>query len=76
MRYSPKGLFRSAMLIVFGMVMYRLNIAIFSFWDYTGQVYIPSLAEIAVTLTLVTAGVVAFGLIAKYFPIFEDGHAH
>ena len=53
-RFSSKGLFRSALLIVFGMVMYRLNIAIFSFWDYTGQVYIPSLAEIAVTLTLVT----------------------
>jgi Ni/Fe-hydrogenase subunit HybB-like protein len=75
LRLSPKGLFRSSLLILFGMIMYRMNIAIFSFWDYTGQVYVPSLAEIAVTLTLVTGGVVAFGLIAKYFPVFEDEHA-
>jgi Ni/Fe-hydrogenase subunit HybB-like protein len=70
-RTSPGMLFRCGLLIVFGMVMYRMNIAIFSFWMYTGNHYVPSLSELLVTLTLLSAGVVAFGLIAKLFPVFE-----
>ncbi len=78
-RSQPKVVFRCAALIVFGVVLYRMNMAIFSFWNYTGNVYIPSLVEVLVTLTLVSAGVVAFGLIAKFFPVFSaehQGNAH
>jgi len=70
-RFSASGLFRSALLIIFGVVMYRLNMAIFNFWAYTGHYYVPSLMEVLVTLTLVTGGVVAFGVIARFFPVFE-----
>jgi Ni/Fe-hydrogenase subunit HybB-like protein len=76
-RTSPKGLFRCAVLIVGGMVLYRLNMSIFSFWMYTGNAYVPSLGEFLITATLVSVGVVAFGLIAKHFPVFvEHGKAH
>jgi Ni/Fe-hydrogenase subunit HybB-like protein len=76
-RFSASGLWRCALLIVFGVVMYRLNMAITSFWMYTGNIYIPSLAEILVTLTLVTGGVVAFGVIARLFPVFlKEEQAH
>jgi Ni/Fe-hydrogenase subunit HybB-like protein len=54
--------------------MYRLNLSIFSFWEYSGNIYIPSLAEILVSVTLVSVGVVAFGVISKFFPIFSDEH--
>ena len=73
-RFSAKGLFRCGALIVFGVVMYRLNLSIFSFWQYSGNIYIPSLAEILVSVTLVSVGVVAFGVISKFFPIFSDEH--
>ncbi len=54
-----------------------LNIAIFGFSMCTGSAYVPSLGEFLVMLTLVSAGVVGFGLIAKYFPVFvEEGKAH
>ena len=75
-RTSPKGLFRCAALIVGGVVLYRLNLAIFSFWMYTGNHYVPSLPEFLVTLTLLSAGVVAFGVIARYFPVFDTEKAH
>jgi Ni/Fe-hydrogenase subunit HybB-like protein len=77
-RSSAQGLFRCALLVVFGVVMYRLNMAVFSFWMYTGNYYVPSLIEVLVTLTLVTGGVAIFGIIAKYFPVFpkEDAHSH
>jgi Ni/Fe-hydrogenase subunit HybB-like protein len=75
-RMSPTGVFRSAWLVIFGMVMYRLNLAIFSFWTYTGNHYLPSAAEILVTLTLVTGGVAAFAVIAKLFPVFGDHVEH
>lgn len=69
-RFSSSGLLRCALLIVFGVVMYRMNMAITSFWMYTGNIYIPSLVEVLVTLTLVTGGIVAFGVIARIFPVF------
>lgn len=71
-RLSEKGLFRSALLIVFGVVMYRMNMAVGNFWMYTGNYYLPSLTELLITLTLVSAGVVGFGLIARFFPVFVN----
>jgi Ni/Fe-hydrogenase subunit HybB-like protein len=36
--------------------------------------YIPTLPEVSVSLGIFSAGILAFGLIAKYFPVFEDEH--
>ncbi len=77
-RENPQRLFASAILIVGGVVMNRLDTALLSWWNYTsgGPVYIPAWSEITISVFLVSIGVVAFGLIAKNFPIFEKhGHA-
>jgi len=50
-----------------------LNTALLGWWVYAnnGPVYVPSLGEVAITLSLIAAGVVAFGLAAKFLPVFE-----
>ena len=46
-------------------------------WAYTGPTYIPSFAEVIVSISVVLVGVVAFGVIAKFFPVFgESGEVH
>ena len=65
-------------LIVFGVVFNRLNTTLLGWWQYArgGAVYIPSVNEVIITVTLVSLGVVAFGLAAKFLPLFsEEQHA-
>lgn len=70
-RENPTWLFRSAVLVVAGLVLNRLNVGMFGMFAQTGHIYTPSWMEFTITLSLVTAGVLAFGLAAKYLPVFE-----
>jgi Ni/Fe-hydrogenase subunit HybB-like protein len=77
LRRRPGVLFGGALLVVvFGIILNRLNINLVGMWSYTGMIYIPSWMEIVVTLTLVSLGVIAFGLAAKYLPIFPEEAEH
>jgi Ni/Fe-hydrogenase subunit HybB-like protein len=77
LRQQPKILFGGALLvIIFGVTLNRLNVSLVGLWPYTGRIYFPSWMEIAVTLTLITLGVFAFGLAAKYLPVFPDEADH
>ncbi len=75
-RENPRWLLASATLVVVGVVLNRLNTTVLSWWTFTsgGPIYVPTLAEVTVTVGLVSIGVVAFGLIAKNFPVFEQEH--
>ncbi len=76
LRYKPGVLFSGAMLVVlFGVVLNRLNVSWLGLLPYTGPVYTPSWMEIAVSVTLVSFGVIAFGLAARYLPIFPEESA-
>lgn len=71
LRRKPAILFTGAMLVVvFGVVLNRLNVSWIGLLPYTGHIYIPSWMEIAVSITLVSLGVLTFGLAAKYLPVF------
>jgi len=77
-RAKPGLVFLSGGLIVFGVVFNRLNTTLLGWWQYArgGAVYIPSVNEVIITVTLVSLGVVAFGLAAKFLPLFsEEQHA-
>ncbi len=75
LRNNPRVLFIGALcMVIFGVVMNRLNVSYISLLPATGNIYAPSWMEILVSVTLVTFGVLAFGLIAKYFPVFEEEH--
>jgi len=78
-RSNPNLVFLSGALIVFGVVFNRLNTALLGTWQYVNSAtpYIPSMGEITITVALVSAGVVAFGLAAKFLPLFpQEEHAH
>ena len=69
-RHSRQGLFFAALLTVLGLVVGRLNVGV------TGMVrgttnYWPNWQEFAVSIMLCALAMLAFGLIVKFFPIFE-----
>jgi Ni/Fe-hydrogenase subunit HybB-like protein len=75
LRYNPRVLFGGASLVVlFGVVLNRLNVGMIGLWPYTGTIYFPSWMEIVVTVSLVSLGVLGFGLAARYLPLFSDEH--
>jgi Ni/Fe-hydrogenase subunit HybB-like protein len=79
LRTNPRLVFLSGGLIVFGVIFNRLNTSLLGTWQYVNSAtpYIPTISEVTVSVALVSAGVVAFGLIAKFFPLFpQEEHAH
>jgi hypothetical protein len=70
-REREGGLFFSALLVVLGFIVNRLNITI------TGMLhsenYFPKWTEFAVTLSIIALGFAVFGLAVKYFPVFPKG---
>jgi len=60
----------AATLVVCGLILNRFNVSMFGMMD-TSHVYYPSLIESLVTIGIITAHILFFVLIAKYFPIFE-----
>jgi Ni/Fe-hydrogenase subunit HybB-like protein len=77
LRRRPGVLFGGALMVVlFGVVLNRLNVGIIGLLPYTGNIYLPSWMEFLVTITLVSLGVITFGLAAKYLPVFPEEGEH
>jgi Ni/Fe-hydrogenase subunit HybB-like protein len=70
-RENQTALFWSAAMIIIGFVLNRLNISITGMEGWAGKSYFPSWMEISVTLSIVAAGFIVFGLAAKYLPLFK-----
>ena len=86
-RQSANGLLSGAIIILLGMILNRFNVSwfavkhpdpLFYLPSFMGNVhYMPTLPEISVSLGIFSAGILAFGLAAKYLPVFEDEeHEH
>ncbi|MFQ6091747.1 MAG: NrfD/PsrC family molybdoenzyme membrane anchor subunit [bacterium] len=69
-RGNPTGLFSSALLVVLGFVLNRMNVAVTGLEAAAGGTYFPSWMEITITLAIVGSGLALFYGIAKYFPVF------
>ena len=68
-----KAVRAAAVLTILGIVLNRLNVSIFAFNWQNPVRYLPSWMEVAVSLTLVTVGVLAFRWICNRMPIlYED----
>ena len=70
-RANQNGLFVSAVMIILGFVLNRLNISISGMEAWAGKSYFPSWMEISVTLSIVVVGFILFALAAKYLPLFS-----
>jgi Ni/Fe-hydrogenase subunit HybB-like protein len=79
---SPRGLLTGAVITLLGLILNRFNVSwfavkhpdpLFYIPTFMGNVkYFPTLPEVAVSIGIFSAGIMAFGLIAKYFPVFES----
>jgi Ni/Fe-hydrogenase subunit HybB-like protein len=85
-RQTPNGLLIGAIILLLGMILNRFNVSWFAvkhpdpmFYMPTFMSnihYMPTLPEISISLGIFSAGILAFGLAAKYLPVFEDEHGH
>jgi Ni/Fe-hydrogenase subunit HybB-like protein len=84
-RQSPKGLLYGAVILLLGMILNRFNVSWFAVKHpdplsympaFMGNItYVPSLPEVLVSVGIFSFGILAFGLAAKYLPVFEaEGH--
>ena len=69
-RASRNALFATAVLVVAGGILNRLNVSLFGLYSYTGPIYLPSWMEIALTLGLFTFGAALFVAATRYLPVF------
>lgn len=74
-RKEPRWLFVSALLVVGGVILNRLNVSWVGILRYSNFAYIPSWMEVTVTLGLIAAGIFVFGFAARFFPTFEEEQA-
>jgi len=70
-RASRGKLLAAQSLVVIGVIANRLGLAVPSLVAANNGSYFPAPMEFAVTLALLTGGVVAFALAAKHLPVFE-----
>ena len=81
-RKSAKGLLTGAIILLFGMIFNRFNVSwlavkhpdpLFYLPSFMSHVnYFPTLPEVTISLGIFSAGILAFGLAAKYLPVFEE----
>jgi Ni/Fe-hydrogenase subunit HybB-like protein len=71
-RESANGLYLVAVMVVGGFMTNRLNVSITGMEGSAGMHYIPKWTEVAVTLSIVALGVIAFAWGTKHLDIFEE----
>jgi Ni/Fe-hydrogenase subunit HybB-like protein len=81
-RTNPTALLAGAIILLLGMILNRFDVSwfavkhpdpLFYLPTFMGKVdYFPTLPEVAVSIGIFSAGILAFGLLAKYFPVFES----
>ncbi|NCP88449.1 Ni/Fe-hydrogenase cytochrome b subunit [bacterium] len=81
-RQSANGLLTGAIVLLLGMILNRFNVSWFGVQHpdpltymptFMSNVhYFPTLPEVAVSVGIFSAGILAFGLAAKYLPVFEE----
>ena len=82
-RQSDNSLLVGAIILLVGMILNRFNVSWFAVkhpnplsyiptFMATNVHYIPSLAEVLVSVGIFSAGILAFGLAVKYLPVFEE----
>lgn len=72
-RHSVSGLFVSASLVIFGVLLNRINVFLIAYEPlYPEKTYFPSIFEIAVTVGLVAALVLVYRFFALNFPVIAQ----
>ena len=70
LRANPSWLYGSAVLVVLGFVVNRLNVSITGMEAASGGHYVPSWAEAGITMFIIVLGFGVFAWAAKHLPVF------
>ena len=70
-RQNPTWLLASAVTLLVGMILNRFNVSWLGIHRLTNVTYMPSLMELSISAAIFSFGIFAFGLAAKYLPLFE-----
>ncbi len=73
---SRGGLFFSALLVVLGLVLNRFNVSLIQLMIRPGYTYFPSFGEIAISVGLVSGGMIVIMLANKFLPVVKHGEDH
>lgn len=71
-RNSSKGLWTVSLLVVLGTVFNRINVAGVTMVRTTGSTYVPSLSEILISASVVSAAALVFFFAVEHFKIWEN----
>jgi len=71
-RRNRAGLLLGAILVVGGVILNRFDVSLIQLKRFAGPSYFPAWTEFAITIALVSAGVAAYGLVARFLPVFEE----
>lgn len=72
LRENPMSLYVVSIMVVSGFLVNRLNVAVTGMERSAGITYVPRWTEVAVTLSIVAAGIALFAAAVKYLPIFHE----
>lgn len=72
MRENREGLFATAVMVIAGFLLNRLNVSVTGLEASSGAHYFPKWTEVSVTLSLVGAGFLFFALAVRYLRVFES----
>jgi Ni/Fe-hydrogenase subunit HybB-like protein len=72
MRRSESGLFWGALLVIGGVILNRFNVSLLGVKAPPGTWYFPHWMEFAITIFIITFGLIAFTLAVRFLPMFDE----
>ena len=71
-RHNRIGVLIGAGFVLAGVVLNRFSVSWFAMKPVNGQVYSPHWMEVAILIGVAATAVLAYSLVAHYFPLFEE----
>ena len=75
-RQSTKAMFIGSLFVIAGLILNRFNVSLFGIKAPANAWYFPHPLEIIGTFGIISAGILAYYLIARFFPVFSEDHSH
>ncbi len=74
-RRNGSALFYAALLVIGGLIVNRFDVSLIGWARPADSWYLPHWMELAITVGIVAGGVMAYGLAARFLPLFEPQHS-
>jgi len=71
-RSSATGLFWGALLVIGGVVLNRFDTSLIGLARRENAWYVPHVLEFVITISIISAGVLAYSLVARFLPLFTE----